>query len=66
MPDIDFLIRTGGECKLSNFMLWQCFYTELYFTPILWPDFEEKDFYDALLEYQNRDRRFGSIKIERI
>lgn len=61
IPDIDFLIRTGGEYRLSNFMLWQCSYAELYFTPILWPDFKEKDFHEALAEYQKRERRFGKI-----
>ncbi len=61
MPDIDFLIRTGGECRLSNFMLWQLSYAELYFTSKLWPDFNEKDFCKSLLEYQKRDRRFGKV-----
>ena len=61
MPDIDYLIRTGGEYRLSNFMLWQCSYAEFYFTPVLWPDFEEKDFHNALLEYNTRDRRFGKV-----
>lgn len=61
LPDVDFLIRTGGEYRLSNFMLWQCSYAELYFTPILWPDFTENDFHNALLEYQKRNRRFGRI-----
>lgn len=61
MPDIDYLIRTGGEYRLSNFMLWQCSYAELYFTPVLWPDFEEEDFHNALSEYHTRDRRFGKV-----
>lgn len=61
LPDVDFLIRTGGEYRLSNFMLWQCSYAELYFTPILWPDFTENDFCNAILEYQKRNRRFGKI-----
>ncbi|KAA6340387.1 Ditrans polycis-undecaprenyl-diphosphate synthase [termite gut metagenome] len=62
MPDIDFLIRTGGEYRLSNFMLWQCSYAELYFCKTLWPDFKEKDYLKAIYEYQKRDRRFGKIK----
>lgn len=61
LPDIDFLIRTGGEYRLSNFMLWQCSYAELFFTPVLWPDFTEDDFYEALSEFQKRNRRFGKI-----
>ena len=59
MPDPDLLIRTSGECRLSNFLLWQLAYSELYFTKVLWPDFRKKDFYDALVNYQNRERRFG-------
>ncbi len=59
MPDPDFLIRTSGEYRLSNFLLWQTAYTELYFTDTLWPDFREDEFIKALLEYQHRDRRFG-------
>ncbi len=62
MPDIDFIIRTGGEYRLSNFMLWQSSYAELYFTQTLWPDFEKKDLLNALLEYQKRERRFGNIR----
>lgn len=62
IPDPDFLIRTGGEYRLSNFMLVQLAYTELYFTPVLWPDFTKKDLHLALLDYQGRDRRFGSVK----
>ena len=64
LPDLDLLIRTGGECRLSNFMLWQSAYTELYFTDILFPDFSNKDFDDVLLNYSNRDRRFGGINYE--
>ena len=60
MPDPDFYIRTSGEYRLSNFMLWQAAYSEFYFTDILWPDFDEKAFDDALLQYANRERRFGS------
>ena len=59
MPDPDLLIRTSGEYRLSNFLLWQTAYTELYFTDTLWPDFREEEFIKALLEYQHRDRRFG-------
>ncbi|MSQ81211.1 MAG: di-trans,poly-cis-decaprenylcistransferase [Candidatus Methylopumilus sp.] len=58
-PDPDFLIRTGGEKRISNFLLWQFSYTELYFTETLWPDFNEKVFMDALFEFQRRERRFG-------
>ena len=59
MPDPDLLIRTGGEHRISNFMLWQIAYSELYFTPVLWPDFDEAEFTKALIDYQNRERRFG-------
>jgi len=59
MPDPDLLIRTSGEYRLSNFLLWQTAYTELYFTDTLWPDFREEEFIKALLEYQHRERRFG-------
>lgn len=61
MPDPDFLIRTSGENRISNFMLWQIAYSELYFSPKLWPDFQDEDFYQALLDYQKRERRFGKI-----
>ncbi len=61
IPDPDLLIRTGGELRVSNFLLWQLAYTELYFTPILWPDFDEKALSLALEEYHNRQRRFGMI-----
>ena len=61
-PDPDLLIRTGGECRLSNFLLWQMAYTELYFTPVFWPDFDEKVLEDALTAYATRDRRFGRVK----
>lgn len=59
LPDVDLLIRTSGEQRISNFLLWQIAYAELYFTKILWPDFRENDLYAALLNYQNRERRFG-------
>ena len=59
MPDPDLLIRTGGEYRISNYLLWQIAYSELYFTPALWPDFSDEDYLDALLDFQNRERRFG-------
>ena len=61
LPDPDLLIRTSGETRISNFLLWQLAYTELYFTPTLWPDFRRREFLLALLEYQRRDRRFGRV-----
>jgi undecaprenyl diphosphate synthase len=60
VPPIDLLIRTGGERRLSNFMLWRAAYAELYFTPVLWPDFSKADWQAALDEYASRQRRFGS------
>ena len=59
IPDPDLVIRTGGESRLSNFLLWQAAYSELYFTPVLWPDFGQKDVEEALSEYKRRQRRFG-------
>ena len=59
IPDPELLIRTSGEQRISNFLLWQIAYSELYFTEKLWPDFHKEDFFDALLDYQNRERRFG-------
>jgi len=59
MPDPDFLIRTGGEYRISNFLLWQIAYTELFFTKILWPDFNESHLDEAITNYKNRERRFG-------
>lgn len=59
IPDPDLLIRTGGECRVSNFLLWQIAYSELYFTPVLWPDFDKREYARALLDYQTRERRFG-------
>jgi len=59
MPDPDLLIRTSGEYRISNFLLWQLAYSELYFTDKLWPDFTVEDFYTAIIDYQHRERRFG-------
>ena len=59
LPDVDLLIRTSGEQRISNFLLWQIAYAELYFTDIYWPDFTEEDLEKAIVEYQNRERRFG-------
>ncbi len=61
IPDPDLLIRTGGECRISNFLLWQAAYSELYFTPQYWPDFDEESLYKAICDYQSRERRFGKI-----
>ncbi|SFU50944.1 undecaprenyl diphosphate synthase [Pustulibacterium marinum] len=59
LPDVDLLIRTSGECRISNFLLWQIAYAELYFTHILWPDFRKNHLFEAILNYQKRERRFG-------
>ncbi|MBB3124463.1 undecaprenyl diphosphate synthase [Mesoflavibacter sabulilitoris] len=59
LPDVDLLIRTSGEQRISNFLLWQIAYAELYFTPVLWPDFTEQHLSEAIIEYQKRERRFG-------
>ena len=59
MPDPELLIRTGGELRLSNYLLWQCAYSELYFCDTFWPDFKEEEFYKAICDYQTRERRFG-------
>ena len=59
MPDVDLLIRTSGEHRISNFLLWQIAYAEFYFTDVLWPDFNEEELYKAILSYQKRERRFG-------
>jgi len=64
LPPVDLLIRTGGEFRLSNFLLWQVAYAELYFTEILWPDFRKNDFFDAIFSFQKRERRFGKVKQE--
>jgi len=61
LPDPDLLIRTSGEQRISNFMLWQMAYTELYITPALWPDFTRQHLFEAIVEYQKRERRFGRI-----
>ncbi|MDQ6887514.1 MAG: isoprenyl transferase [Gemmatimonadota bacterium] len=61
LPDPDLLIRTSGERRISNFLLWQLAYTELLITPVLWPDFGRSELYDAILDFQNRDRRFGRV-----
>lgn len=61
MPDPELLIRTGGETRISNFFLWQCAYSELFFTTKYWPEFDEEEFQKALIYYQNRERRFGKI-----
>ena len=61
LPNVDLLIRTGGEKRVSNFLLWQIAYAEMYFTDILWPDFKKEDFLHALQDYQKRERRFGKI-----
>jgi undecaprenyl diphosphate synthase len=59
LPEVDLLIRTSGEHRISNFLLWQIAYSELYFTDVLWPDFREDDLYEAIISYQKRERRFG-------
>ena len=62
LPDPDLLVRTSGELRISNFMLWQLAYTEIHITPVLWPDFTRQDLYASVLDYQSRDRRFGKVK----
>ncbi len=59
MPELDLLIRTGGDIRISNFLLWQAAYSELYFTGVFWPDFDEECFYEAILDFQKKERRFG-------
>ncbi len=61
LPELDLMIRTSGECRISNFLLWQCAYAEFVFTDTLWPDFDEDSFYKAIGEFQKRERRFGGI-----
>ncbi len=63
-PDPDLLIRTSGELRVSNFLLWQLAYAELYFTPVYWPDFRKQHFFQAVIDYQRRERRFGKVKTE--
>ncbi len=63
IPDPDLLIRPGGEKRISNFLLWQCAYAELYFTDVLWPDFDTAELDRAIAEYMSRDRRFGGVKV---
>ena len=63
LPDPDLLIRTSGEFRISNFMLWQLAYTELHYTSVLWPDFSREDLFQAVLDYQERDRRFGRVTV---
>ena len=63
-PDPDLLIRTGGELRISNFLLWQMAYTEFYFSDLLWPDFRHEDFFKAVLDYQQRQRRFGKTEAQ--
>lgn len=62
LPDVDLLIRTSGEMRISNFLLWQIAYAEIYVTPTLFPDFRRKDIFEAIIDYQKRERRFGDIK----
>ncbi len=62
-PDPDLLIRTSGEQRISNFLLWQLAYTELYVTPVLWPDFSRRELFDAMLDFQDRERRFGKVSV---
>ena len=61
LPDPDLLVRTSGEQRISNFLLWQLAYTELYITPVLWPDFTRRNLFEAILDYQGRERRFGRV-----
>jgi len=63
IPDPDLLIRTSGEQRLSNFLLWQCAYTEFVFTETLWPDFTAQNFRDAIDQYRSRERRYGAIGV---
>ncbi|MFQ8793090.1 MAG: undecaprenyl diphosphate synthase family protein [Oscillospiraceae bacterium] len=62
LPDPELLIRPGGEKRISNYLLWQCAYSEFYFCDTLWPDFDEREFDKALIAYQHRERRFGGVK----
>ena len=62
IPDPELLIRTSGERRISNFLLWKLAYTELYFTPVLWPDFRKEHFFEAIIDFQQRNRRFGRVE----
>ena len=62
LPEIDLMVRTSGEVRISNFLLWQIAYSELVFTNVYWPDFDEKELENVIIEYQSRDRRFGGLK----
>jgi undecaprenyl diphosphate synthase len=62
LPDPDLIIRPGGELRVSNFLLWQCAYSEFYFSDVLWPDFGPAELDKAIIAYQSRDRRFGNVK----
>ena len=62
LPDVDLMIRTSGEFRISNFLLWQLAYSEIYVTPTLFPDFRRPQIFDAIIDYQKRDRRFGGVK----
>jgi len=62
-PDPDLLIRTSGEQRISNFLLWQVAYTELFLSPVLWPNFSRRELFEAILDFQNRDRRFGRVTV---
>ena len=64
MPDPDLLIRTGGEVRISNYLLWQCAYSEFYFCDTYWPDFGEEELHKAIISYQNRQRRFGKTEAQ--
>ena len=61
LPPVDLMIRTGGECRISNFLIWQIAYAELLFMDVLWPDFSPRHFYKSIYDYQQRERRFGGI-----
>jgi len=62
LPDVDLLIRTSGEFRISNFLLWQLAYSEIYVTPVLFPDFRRPEVFEAIIDYQKRDRRYGGVK----
>jgi len=66
IPDPDLIIRTGGELRISNFLLWQAAYAELYFTPVLWPNFGRQDFCDAIIAFQKRERRLGTTSAQQV